>query len=369
MNEKLIQCPICGKKMKSLSSHIPFVHLMSLDDFKKKYPKSKIQLHCREKGCFECPYCSRAFEYKNCVQVHIKRTHPEFFKSQTIKKFGHIECCVCGKKTDTIYNHVLLKHHISWEDYCKKYNQDFNYRSYFSDEHLKNLSVNKKKFYASDRGLKQRKIQSKQYSGQNNPAKRIDVRSKISLSAANRSISDEIGFNRYGMSIWFEIGNKKYKARSFEQFKVIYTLEKNNIKFGYEKNIVNYKRADGSIHRYILDFMIGGYFVELKCDKNKVDYYKIQKYKKVNEILHSIGKELMVADYGDICQKFSLKRPLDCQFYEALKKLLDSDKAIIYYVCGKNRSSRILQKVDKNYKNHRNIKLKEGEKVCQNFVA
>lgn len=358
MSEELIECPICHKKMKSIASHIPFIHLMSIKEFKMKYPDSKIQLNCRKKGHFVCNHCNKEFEYKNCLQAHIKKSHPEYFVKETIKKEGHIECAICCKKTDTIYNHVLLKHRCSWESYCEKYGKDLNTRSYFSDEHLKNLSKNKKMFYSSERGIEQRKKQSELYSGEKNPAKRMDVRSKISLSAANRSMSDEISFNRNGISIYFELNNKKYNVRSFEEFKTIYTLVKNNIPFVYEKTIVNYYKEDGSIHRYILDFMINGLFVELKCDKNKIDYYHVDKYERVNKILNSMGKKLIVADYNDICKMFSMNKPLNCEFYTALKSMLDNDKAVVYYVCGKHRSSRILKKVDENYKNHRNIKLK-----------
>ena len=97
---KLIECPICHKKMKSLTSHLPFIHNISCEEFKKIYPDfGRIQLDVRKKHSFKCEYCDRAFEYKNALQSHIKRVHPEFVQKEVIiKAEGKFECKICGKK-------------------------------------------------------------------------------------------------------------------------------------------------------------------------------------------------------------------------------------------------------------------------------
>lgn len=370
---KLIECPICHKKMKSLTSHLPFIHNISCEEFRKMYPNfGRIQLDVRKKHSFKCEYCDRVFEYKNALQSHIKCVHPEFFQKEVIiKTEGKFECKICGKKTNALYNHILQSHQIKWEEYCEKYDWDFNKRSFFTEEHYKNLSINKKDFYASERGMIERERLRKKYSGKNNPAVKPEVRAKISVAASKRIENDENIFNyqNLGLKIIFYLDDVKYIVKSFLEFKTLYTLHKNGIKFKYEKIRIKYKNEDGIIVPYLLDLWIDGNFIELKADTNRFDYFKIYKYNAVNNILHKINRELLIMDYNEVCEKFNLRKPFNFEFYEFLKNELDNDKCKISYVCGKGRSSRILKNIDENYMNNKNIKVKELEKkndVCKN---
>ena len=360
---KLIECPICHKKMKSLASHLPFIHNISCEEFKKIYPDfGRIQLDVRKKHSFKCEYCDRAFEYKNALQSHIKRVHPDFFKKEVIiKAEGKFECKICGKKTNALYNHVLQSHQMCWEEYCIQYNWDKNKRSFFTSEHYKNLSINKKEFYASEKGMIEKERLRKKYAGKNNPATRPEVRAKISAAASKRIENDENIFNyqNLGLKIIFYLGDVKYLTKSFLEFKTLYTLYKNGINFKYENIRIKYKNEDNIIVPYLLDLWINGYYIELKTNIERINYFKIHKYKEVNNILHKINRELLIMDYDGVCKKFNLIKPFNSEFYEFLKNELDNDRCKISYVCGKGRKSKILKNIDENYMNHRNIKIKE----------
>lgn len=372
MCEELIECPICNKKLKSLTSHIPFIHRISIEDFKKSYPEVKrLQLNLRKKGEYICDYCGKQFDYKNCLQIHIKHFHKDNFVKLDKYKPGHRKfiCEVCNKKTNQLYNHVLLKHQINWDDYCDKYHWDGSIKSYFSEDHINTLSVNKKFFYSTERGLQLREEQSVLYSGDGNPAKNTEVRAKISLSAAKRCQNGEATYSRYGIHISFEIDGRRLYSRSFEEFKTILLFLKNKVDFEYEKVVVKYKDENNVIRNYVLDFLIDKkYMVEMKCDNKRVNYFEIHKYKQIRDILSRVGKEFIILNNDEICERFGLT-PLDRdEAIVVLKNLLDTDKAKVFYIKGRNRKSRILEKVDSNYKSHRNIMIKgeNNEQICTN---
>lgn len=360
---ELIECPICHQKMKSLISHIPHVHSMSISNFRKKFPEvGRLQLHLRKITNEECEYCGRHFEYHNCLQAHIKHEHPDHYVSEITKKEGHLICKICGKDVNQLFNHVRLKHRITWKQYCLDNNWDMNRRSYFSEEHIRHLSENKKKFYCdTERGEELRKKQSIMYSGSGNPAKKPEVRNKISLSASKRCSSgvDCIKYNQYGMHIVFTYRSKKYHCRSFEEFKTMTFFLKNDIAFEYEHKIVKYIDDNGKIRNYVLDFFVDNkYMIELKCDNEKVDYFKQTKYRQVRNNLSKIGLELRILNYRQVCSLFNNAHIDKDEPFKFLRKLLDEDSAKVYYVKGKHRKSRILRKVDENYENNKNIFLK-----------
>lgn len=364
MEQELIECPICNKKLKSLTSHIPFIHKMSIEEFRKRYPEIKrIQLNLVREKEIKCQYCDRVFKRMNSLQYHIKLIHPDHFKlfEYSLIDEKKLECKVCNKKFSSLYNHVLLSHHLSWEEYCKKFNWDSNTRSIFSQTHNCSLSANKKRFYKTEQGKKWKEQASEKYLGENNPAKRADVRSKISVAAALRFQKEKNRYNNYGISTSFFYNGKRYYSRSFEEFKVLYLLLKNDIDFEYERKIIKYKDENGNIRNYVLDFLINDKYIELKCDKNSINYHQIHKYKEINNILNKINKKLFIWDFDDFCNNLHLNKPEKEEPYQFLKNLLDSDMAKVTYVIGKNRKSTILKKVDENYMNHRNIFLK-GEK-------
>lgn len=351
-----IKCPICGVFLKSLNSHIVHIHKMTLTQFKELYPNYPIHVDSRKKLKLECQYCGKKFSLKNGLQLHIKKLHPQHYCKLTGEgSDGHLQCKICGKKTDVLYNHISLKHNISWQQYCQEYGQSA--KAFFTQKHIKSLSQNKKIFYQSDRGYQLKLKQRQMYSGQNNPAKRRQARSKISAAAAKRIARGDIKYNRMGINIHFEMDGQLYNVRSFQQFKTVYTLIKNNVQFEYQKRIVNYQDQNGIVRHYILDFTINGDPVQLKCDTKKVDYLSIFKYKTVSDILAKLGEQFSVLSYQQICDRYGLIKPLSSQFYDTLKYLLKDNKCSITYVCRQNSKSRILSRIDQNYENNQNIKI------------
>ena len=242
----MIECPICKKQFKSLNKHVEWQHNISIADFKKKYNITKMQENCRKADYnLTCPYCNEKFKLNNALSIHIKFNHKEEWKhiqeekQKTKAETNHLKCAICGFETNLLYYHINCSHKdITWEDYCKKFNNDINIKSYFTEEHKKMLSVNKKKFYDSDRGLKERERLSKKFSGENNPACNPEVRKKISDAATKKMIDIDYDiFTKcsYGIKFKFVYNGNTYYTRSFEEFKVLYTLLKNNISFEYEK--------------------------------------------------------------------------------------------------------------------------------------
>lgn len=101
MEQELIECPICNKKLKSLTSHIPFIHKMSIEEFRKRYPEIKrIQLNLVREKEIKCQYCDRVFKRMNSLQCHIKLIHPDHFKlfEYSLIDEKKLECKVCNKK-------------------------------------------------------------------------------------------------------------------------------------------------------------------------------------------------------------------------------------------------------------------------------
>lgn len=363
----MIECPICKQKLNALNKHIIWKHNMSIEEFKKQYNVTKLQENCRKDNLnLKCPYCNDVFRLNNQLSIHIKFHHKDKWEemqkelNKSKNQNQHLTCKICEFKTNLLYYHIKCSHKdITWEEYCKNYNHDLNIKAYFSEEHKNNLSINKKKFYASEKGLQERKKQSIKFQGDNNPAKSPEVRKKISDAAIKKTLNNDNNFmiNSYGIKFKFIFNNKTYHTRSFEEFKVIYTLLKNNISFEYEKIFLNYKLND-VLHKYILDLKIGDMYIEIKSNTTKCNYYDIPKYKSIEDMLLKINKHLYILTYKEICDKLNIKPIMNVFLYKDIKKMLDNDQCFISkYVCsGKQINSRILQSIDSDYKNNKNIK-------------
>jgi len=369
----MIECPICKKEFKSLNNHIIWKHNMTVNEFKTKYNITKLQEDCRDTSIiYNCPYCDKSYKYNNQLAIHIKFKHPNYWKEIQLNKeldkqqnynSYRFTCNLCKVKTNQIYFHICSshKHDITWEEYCNKFKHNINNKAYFSDKHLKNLSINKTKFYASEKGLQERKRLSIKYSGINNPATRPEVRKKISDAAVKRTLDinspNTFMENSYGLKFKFSFNNNEYRARSFEEFKVIYTLLKNNIKFEYEKVHLKYK-LNNILHTYILDLKINDMYIEIKSNTTKYNYYDMDKYKSIETMLSTINKHLYILTYNNICKMLNINKLTNSEIYKDIKYMLDNNLCFIskYTSNKKHIKSRILQAIDKNYLQHKNIK-------------
>jgi hypothetical protein len=345
---------------------------MSIEDFKKQYNVTTMQENCRKSDYnLTCPYCNKQFKLHNTLSIHIKFNHKEEWekikqdkenKKNKQKESHQLECKLCGIKTNLLYYHINCSHRdITWDNYCEQFNHDKNLKSFFTDEHKKMLSINKKQFYDSDRGLKERERLSKKYSGKNNPACLPEVRKKISDAALKKMIdspNNNFVLNSYGIKFNFKYNGQTYYTRSFEEFKVIYTLLKNNIKFEYEKIFLKYKLNE-TMHTYILDLKINDMYIEIKSDTTKCNYYDLPKYKSIEAMLNSINKHLYILTYKEICEKLKIKPIQNIYLYQDIKMMLDKDECFIskYISSKKQKNSRILMAIDKDYKNNKNIKI------------
>lgn len=365
----MLTCPICQQQFKSLNKHVEWKHNLSIEDFKKQYNITKMQENCRKADYnLKCPYCNEPFKLNNALSIHIKFNHKAEWekikkdKENLKKEKNHLKCQLCGFETNLLYYHITSSHKdITWDNYCEQFNHDKNIKSFFTEEHKKTLSINKKNFYNSDKGLKERERLSKKFSGKNNPACASEVRKKISDAATKKMINNPDNYfaiNSYGIKFKFNYNGQTYHARSFEEFKVLYTLLKNNISFDYEKVFLKYKLND-VLHTYILDLKINDMYIEIKADTTKCNYYDLPKYKSIESMLNSINKHLYILSYKDICKKLNIKPIMNVYIYQDIKTMLDNNDCFITK-CIKSKkhiNSTILLAIDQDYKNNKNIKI------------
>ena len=202
MKEDYLECPICGKKLKSLYNHLVYSHNYTKEKIKEEFKDKNIPLHLdtRKRGNHKCDVCGKGFSLFNALQAHKRTFHPsEYEKSVVIDKSNDcdkLECSICGKRTVNLFCHVKSAHNVEWDDYIEKYNYK-GPKVFFTDKHKESLSKNKKIFYRSDRGMELRDEQSEMYRGDKNPACDLGVRKKISDSAIKRVKKDCDVFSIY----------------------------------------------------------------------------------------------------------------------------------------------------------------------------
>lgn len=213
-------------------------------------------------------------------------------------------------------------HNMCWEEYCLKYNHIPEEKNYFSIEHRNKL------------------------------AKRIIERNISTLPHSSYifQFEDSSGYPSI--------------LRSFEEFKIITMLLKNNIKFKYEKHSVNWLDKNGFEHIYIPDLKIGKDFYEIKgVGLKRLEHFNNEeKYKKSKIILKQLNCELFLVNTKILQKKFNLNKSVynNNFFYKELKTLLDNNKVKIKYRAIKNLQPKLLKIIDENYQNNLNI-IKYGE--------
>jgi hypothetical protein len=380
----LIRCPECGLKMKNLKMHLFYKHNLNMDQFREKYPnfgKTQIVIIQEKK---QCPICLDSKLYApNALGTHISYIHNNIergnLKNKTEAdkkkepKEGYI-CPICMKKKKNLSQHVEIFHKIKWDDFIITYNWKFD-KSYFSNSHKKCLSINKKNFYNNTiRGQELKEQQSIKISGENNPTCKLDVRQKISDSRKGKvdsrtdshkekmskssAIKMWVQEGGYGLFIRFMYNDIVYFCRSFEEFKVIYTLLINNINFICNTTVIKYQ-TNGKFKYYVPDIIIDNNYIEVKrASSIEIQkYYEIEKYIGVKQILNSLNKNFNIFSYELFCNHLNLKIHINEFFYIELNKLFKESKL-----------ERVVQSIRKGVNPQMTLKIcKEYEKYPEIF--
>lgn len=365
LDNDIMVCPICGYTGKNLTPHILLFHKYKTSaDFLKEYPGCGFMSVNRGKPRkFVCSICGETFKQK-----HIKPTNKNSLEQHLLEKhnivtkprdtaFTPLRCPICGKQTPHLYDHIIKKHRIEWDDFCKEYEYT-GPKTVFSEEHKKQLSINKKKFYDSDKGYIRKLQQSKDQAGEKNFVFRPGAMEKISSAAAERQTQGH-NFNKHshGLKVVFQYEGSKYFCRSFEEFSVMIHLLKAGKPFLYEKTIVQYK-MNRQYKKYVLDFEIDGEYFEIKSKEDIKKTKNLCKFIRVSEELQKINKQLNIVDYIGLCDILGIIPLKPVEIREHLKELLNMEDTRIQQTLKPGCKSRILSKiVGDEYLNHPQITI------------
>lgn len=359
----MIECPLCHEKFKSLNTHIFYKHKLSIDDFKKLYPDHPLQINKGWGLAEECPYCQDGKLFKHPgLEVHIAYKHKGIIrkdpknknKHEIIPEEGYI-CPICNKKKKNLSQHIEISHKILWDDFVKQYNWTEG-KTFFSKKHKLNLSINKKKFYNETvEGAELKKIQSIKYSGDNNVAKRKDVREKISKSAINnlKKHNDLItDYTPYTFGIRVKYKGILYK--SLNEFYAVLFFEKYDINFSYETKVVVYQDENNITRHYLIDFIVDNYAVEIKEAYTSINYEQQLKYKIAKEILEKEGLSFFICDFVNLADLFNKPRILPLEFKNICRKLIQ-ESGVIFQKSSKHNNYAFFKELDNNYQNNPNF--------------
>jgi len=359
----MIVCLLCNKKLKSLLTHVFYAHGLSVDEFKKLYPGHRLHTETKDKTPKECLYCNDGKLYvEPGLSVHIAYKHKNVKyrdpknkdKHQTAPKAGFI-CPICNKLKKNFSQHIELYHKIAWDEFVVKYNWTKG-KSYFSKEHKENLSVNKKKFYnETTAGAELKKAQSIKNSGENNPARREDVRRKISKKAIERlqaqSYSlDDAFVHKQGINVEY----KGIIYKSLSEFQAVLCFEKYNFMFSYEDKVITYTDVDSKVRSYLVDFVVGKYVIEMKPEYQADDYKDEFKYKSAEKLLQKEGFTYYVCDPTCLHTVFDKPRILPFEFKNICKDLLKNNK-VKFFKKSKIHNYSFFKELDSEYKNNPNF--------------
>lgn len=221
-------------------------------------------------------------------------------------------CPICSRKGMNLASHVYKSHGMLWSDFAQKYN--WQTAGHICLEKTKQILSNQKiSYYNSERGAARKRLQSEQMSGDKNVSKRDEVRRKISRSCMGRKISqalkDKNSFRTserlqsgelqpvsYGYFFQWIHNGKYYYARSYEEFKVLYSLIANNVEFQIEPCIISYE-VNGEFKNYVPDVQIGELFYEIKPN---VKCFEVEKYDAVKASLSKVGKKLLFLNASNL---------------------------------------------------------------------
>lgn len=358
-NKDFIECPYCGRKLQDLSRHLLVIHNVDTKDFRLNNPITPLKVVKVKYSNYTCGVCDKHFKTLNGLSSHYRIKHPEYYdKIKHVNTKIHYTCPICNKQFNDIRQHVSYKHSLTWEDFCRDYNWSTKDSKYINDLYRKHLSENKRSFYKSDRGILWRKKQS-DYFSKNNPGKLYHVRNKISKLAINHINDNKFFNNSWGIRISDSVITKGKFVRSFEEFKILYTLYKNNIEFEYEPESFEYYDGD-VVKNYLPDLKIGDDYYEIKCTTRNIPYSVLHK-------CSSIGKSVQIVTSKDLFNKFNILCDMN-DLYVYCSKQLDHDNMKIIFRTYKS-TSRILERICKNFRNHRNIDFRSlgvDNEICKN---
>ena len=352
-NKDYLICPYCNKKFNDLVRHLKREHNISRKEFRLKFPLIPLKLIKTKNGKFECQKCNKIYKRNNDLSNHYRLQHPEIYreiknkrlKVENEKKFI---CPICYKKINSIRQHVQEGHNIKWEDFCKKYKWNIKDSKYISDEYRRNLSINKKQFYNSKKGMDLREEQSKRLKI-NNPSKNPKIAKTISEKAI-KNINKNPFFNySWGIRIKDDLITDNKYVRSFEEFKVLYFLKKNNINFEYEKEQIKCI-VDNKVKNYLPDLKINNIFYEIKSNIERINREVLKKYNSIKD------KEIHIVTFEQLMKLFNIKYDIQELINYCSNKIKNNEMKIICRTY--KRNSRILKSICANYKTNENIDFK-----------
>lgn len=323
-NEDQYQCNICSKTFERLSGLQ--THLVKCHGEKILTKKDILEGEDFKEEGFVCSICGKSFKNAIGLSIHEHMAHKDVYSiSERDKKqaFNNLnkkgfECPICHSYYCNLSDHVRCTHNLSWEAFCNQYGWE-GPKSYFTEEHKKNLSKNKKAFYQTSRGKELRSKQSF-----------LSSTSLIEDSSGSFIKNDDIYNNRSYYFHWKSVDSKYKLFRSFEEFACSYFLEKYQIQYEYEPCYILYE-MNGFTKRYTPDIRIGYTYYEIKSSLE--DYASNEKYKFIEKTLERSQYKVQPLTFN-IC-KDVFNRPdisLD-EIYLNIKERFFSDKS--FFIAGK----------------------------------
>lgn len=356
-DDGLYHCPVCNKGLKKVSGlqEHSLTHGISMPSKESLWGKD-IKAKNLE---YTCPYCGGAYKNYQGLRVHQSMSHKkEYLKAleEEKKKIVGFECPICHETYVGLADHIRAGHHLSWEKFCEDYNWIWG-GSYISEEHRKNLSLNKKHFYQkTERGKELREQQSRKVT--NNLEKGII------------GLHERTGVTCTPLSYYFTCASGPYRVcRSFQEYAIIYVLQKYNIEYEYEPTGIEYMR-EGIAHLYTPDLLINNIFFEIKSceDEFKEDI----KYRIVENILSKTPYKLKLLTLKNYPEILNVRRVDLQEIYRDIKVRFENDKS--FYVHGRlisnqkrNLRSSLLRLIFKeDYDRFVEENLKRIQKIYEN---
>lgn len=348
-NKDFITCPYCNDRLKDLGKHLFIKHRINTTDFRLKNPLIPLKVVKVKHGNYVCHICNKHYTRKNNLSNHYRLNHPEYYdKIRFVRTSVHYTCPICHNKFNDIRQHVACKHNMTWRYFCDSYNWNIKDSKYITDEYRKHLSENKRNFYKSESGILWRKQQSINFSN-NNPSKLPHIRNKISQTAIKNINVNKFFNNSWGIRVWDKDITKGKFVRSFEEFKILYTLYINGISYEYEPESFTY-RVRNKVKNYLPDLKIGNMYYEIKSSIKHISDEVLYKCSAIDRNVKIVTSKELFYELNISCDTEIL--------YKYCRERLDSDAMKISYRTYKP-TSRILEKICADFRNHKNINFRQ----------